>query len=108
MIHFFENSGRRSAQEPAQLPGESGKVLQTQLFPPDGGGQTAGGDGLNQLFLGEAVPKSGGQTVDQGLAAEGETKVYELRHIFRGYEHIVDKLKALGADIERIAVDNND
>ena len=37
-----------------------------------------------------------------GLVAEGTTEVSQIYHIDRGYEHFVDKLKALGADIERI------
>ena len=37
-----------------------------------------------------------------GLCAEGETKVTHLEFLDRGYYHFHDKLKALGADIERI------
>ncbi len=37
-----------------------------------------------------------------GLVAEGETTVTELRHLDRGYVDFHKKLKALGADIERI------
>ena len=36
-----------------------------------------------------------------GLAAEGETVVSDAHHIDRGYERLVEKLTALGADIER-------
>ena len=38
-----------------------------------------------------------------GLAAEGETKVSRVYHLDRGYEHVVRKLSAVGAQIERIA-----
>ncbi|NQV79003.1 MAG: UDP-N-acetylglucosamine 1-carboxyvinyltransferase [Alphaproteobacteria bacterium] len=38
-----------------------------------------------------------------GLAAEGETTVSRVYHLDRGYEHLVEKLAACGADIERIA-----
>jgi UDP-N-acetylglucosamine 1-carboxyvinyltransferase len=38
-----------------------------------------------------------------GLAAEGETVISRVYHLDRGYERIETKLKALGADIERIA-----
>ena len=38
-----------------------------------------------------------------GLAAEGETWIDRVYHIDRGYETIVRKFRALGADIERIA-----
>lgn len=38
-----------------------------------------------------------------GLAAEGTTHVYGLHHLDRGYLDFVGKLKALGADIERVS-----
>ena len=38
-----------------------------------------------------------------GLAAEGETTISRIYHLDRGYEHLVEKLSACGADIERIA-----
>ena len=37
-----------------------------------------------------------------GLAAEGETLVSRVYHLDRGYEHVVQKLEAVGAKIERI------
>jgi UDP-N-acetylglucosamine 1-carboxyvinyltransferase len=37
-----------------------------------------------------------------GLVASGETTIDRVYHIDRGYEHIVEKLKAVGATIERI------
>ena len=38
-----------------------------------------------------------------GLAAEGETQVNRVYHLDRGYEHVEDKLGAVGARIERVA-----
>lgn len=38
-----------------------------------------------------------------GLVAEGETVVDRIYHLDRGYDRMEDKLRALGADIERIA-----
>ena len=38
-----------------------------------------------------------------GLAAEGETTVNRVYHLDRGYEHLVEKLAACGAAIERVA-----
>lgn len=38
-----------------------------------------------------------------GLAAEGETKVSRVYHLDRGYEHVVRKLSAVGAQIERVS-----
>ncbi|MGR3630798.1 MAG: UDP-N-acetylglucosamine 1-carboxyvinyltransferase [Limimaricola soesokkakensis] len=38
-----------------------------------------------------------------GLAAEGETVVNRVYHLDRGYEHVEDKLGAVGARIERVS-----
>ena len=38
-----------------------------------------------------------------GLAAEGETLVDRIYHLDRGYERMEEKLRALGADIERLS-----
>lgn len=38
-----------------------------------------------------------------GLAAEGATKVSRVYHLDRGYEHVVGKLKGVGANIERVS-----
>jgi UDP-N-acetylglucosamine 1-carboxyvinyltransferase len=38
-----------------------------------------------------------------GLAAEGETVVSRVYHLDRGYEHVEEKLSAVGARIERVA-----
>lgn len=40
-----------------------------------------------------------------GLAAHGETTVSRIYHLDRGYESLEEKLRACGADIERIHVD---
>ena len=37
-----------------------------------------------------------------GLVAEGTTDVHRIYHIDRGYEHIEEKLRGLGADIRRV------
>ncbi|MBU0553842.1 UDP-N-acetylglucosamine 1-carboxyvinyltransferase [Myxococcota bacterium] len=39
-----------------------------------------------------------------GLAARGETQIFNIHQIDRGYERIEEKLQALGADIERRVV----
>ena len=40
-----------------------------------------------------------------GLVAEGETEITSIEHIDRGYPHIEDKFRALGANIRRIEVE---
>jgi UDP-N-acetylglucosamine 1-carboxyvinyltransferase len=37
-----------------------------------------------------------------GLVASGETMIERVYHIDRGYEGIVEKLRGVGADIERV------
>ncbi len=37
-----------------------------------------------------------------GLVANGETEVHNINHVLRGYANIIEKLQALGADIELI------
>ena len=34
-----------------------------------------------------------------GLVANGTTEIEDIRHIQRGYENLVEKLRKLGADI---------
>ncbi len=46
--------------------------------------------------------RAGASMIIAALAVNGTTEITNLRHIDRGYEHIVDKLRALGADIKRI------
>jgi UDP-N-acetylglucosamine 1-carboxyvinyltransferase len=43
-----------------------------------------------------------------GLAAKGMTTVEEIVHIERGYEDIVGKLRAIGADIVRMSGSGNE
>lgn len=61
--------------------------------------------GGNQLY-GATVRASdlraGAALVLAGLAAEGYTSVTELQHLDRGYVRFHEKLKALGANIERV------
>jgi UDP-N-acetylglucosamine 1-carboxyvinyltransferase len=46
--------------------------------------------------------RAGAALVLAGLVAEGETTVADAFHVERGYEHFADKLRSLGADVERI------
>ena len=43
--------------------------------------------------------RCGAALVIAGLIADGETIIHNAYHIYRGYDSIVDKLRALGADI---------
>ena len=46
--------------------------------------------------------RAGASLVLAGLAAKGETEVFNIQHIDRGYENLDAKLRSLGAHIERI------
>ncbi len=46
--------------------------------------------------------RAGAAMVIAGLMAKGNTELYELRHIDRGYENLEAKFTALGADIRRV------
>lgn len=52
--------------------------------------------------------RAGAAMILSGLVAEGTTTIGNLHHIDRGYEDIVGKLQALGADIQRITVTEQD
>lgn len=49
--------------------------------------------------------RAGASLVLAGLLADGETIVNRIYHVDRGYENLEIKLKALGANIERIKVE---
>jgi UDP-N-acetylglucosamine 1-carboxyvinyltransferase len=48
--------------------------------------------------------RAGAALVVAALGAEGETLVRDVHHIDRGYEDFVGKLRAIGADIERVTL----
>ena len=48
--------------------------------------------------------RAGAAMIIAGLIARGETSVEDIRHIERGYEDIVGKLRAVGADIRRVHI----
>ena len=37
-----------------------------------------------------------------GLIANGDTEIADIEHIDRGYPHIEEKFRSLGADIRRV------
>ena len=51
--------------------------------------------------------RAGAAMIIAGLVARGETSVEDIRHIERGYEDIVGKLSAVGADIRRVHIQDN-
>lgn len=50
--------------------------------------------------------RAGMALVLAALAAKGETRISNIRQIDRGYERVEDKLRSLGADIQRVNLDS--
>ena len=68
-------------------------------------GKTATVSGVEHLFGSTVCAhdlRAGAALVIAGLAAEGTTHVEHIHFIERGYEHLVEKLNSLGADIRRL------
>ena len=59
---------------------------------------------LNPAPLKAVDLRAGAAMIIAGLMAKGITEIDEIDHIDRGYEDVVKKLTALGADIKRVAV----
>ena len=69
-------------------------------------GKTAFFEGVDKLFGAPVYSsdlRAGAALIIAGIIAEGETEIYNLDHIDRGYEKIEDKFRSLGANIERIS-----
>lgn len=61
--------------------------------------------GPNKLHGTEVVAsdlRAGACLVIAGLMAEGTTTIYNVEYILRGYDHIIEKLTALGAEIQMV------
>ena len=68
-------------------------------------GDTATVRGVEKLYGSTVCAhdlRAGAALVIAGLAAEGTTYVEDIHYIERGYENLIEKLTALGADIRRI------
>ena len=69
-------------------------------------GRTASVPGNQRQLEGASVMatdlRAGAALVIAGLVATGTTEVTNIYHVERGYENFVQKLKNLGADIEKV------
>lgn len=52
--------------------------------------------------------RAGAAMVIAGLAADGQTEVSDIKYIDRGYEKFEEKLRSLGADIERRKIEKTE
>ncbi len=69
--------------------------------------QTAIIEGVSELYGAPVTAtdlRAGAALVVAGLMARGMTEIFNPEYITRGYEHIEDKLRSLGADIRRAAL----
>lgn len=65
-------------------------------------------DGVSKLtgaIVNATDLRAGAAMVIAGLMAEGETQITSIEHIDRGYPHIEDKFKSIGANITRVTVE---
>jgi len=66
-------------------------------------GSTAIFKGVEKLYSAPVKAhdlRAGAAMIVAGLMATGDTEVYEIHHILRGYEGIVEKLRNVGANIK--------
>ncbi len=66
----------------------------------------SGVDNLSGAIVMASDLRGGVGLVLAGLAAQGETLVTRIYHIDRGYFYLEEKLRALGAQIERVLLDD--
>ena len=81
------------------------KELQSMGAKIEINGKTASVDGVEKLHGAEVEAhdlRAGAALVIAGLSAEGTTMVDNIHFIERGYENLVEKMTALGADIRRV------
>ncbi|MCL5677006.1 MAG: UDP-N-acetylglucosamine 1-carboxyvinyltransferase, partial [Firmicutes bacterium] len=68
-------------------------------------GRTAVIEGVGRLSGAPVVAqdiRAGAALIVAGLVAEGDTEVHGIEHVDRGYERTEEKLRGLGARIERV------
>ena len=68
-------------------------------------GRTAIIDGVEKLEGAKVIAtdlRAGAAMVIAGLIANGETEIVDIEHIDRGYPHIEEKFRSLGADRRRV------
>lgn len=74
-------------------------------------GSTAIFKGVDQLYAAPVKAhdlRAGAAMIIAGLVAEGDTEVYDIHHIQRGYENIVDKFAKLGAKIDYVKTEDEE
>ena len=67
-----------------------------------------GVDGFSGAQVASPDLRGGAALVLAGLVADGVTDVSAIHHIDRGYENFVEKLRGIGAHVERLTVPDDD
>jgi len=80
-----------------QISGDSAVIEGVPFIP---GRATAGEHGLMGASVEAHDLRCAAALVIAGLMAGGETRVYGLHHLLRGYERLPEKITALGGDVE--------
>lgn len=96
LIHEWMYDGRLRYIEELRKMGANASILdphQAVIIGPT----ALAGTTISSLDI-----RSGMTLLIAALAAEGETVICDIHHIDRGYARIEERLRALGADIERI------
>jgi UDP-N-acetylglucosamine 1-carboxyvinyltransferase len=52
--------------------------------------------------------RAGAALIIAALTAEGQSEITEIKHVERGYVDIVKKIRALGGDIVKVDIPEND
>lgn len=68
-------------------------------------GKSAVFEGVNELTGAPVYAtdlRAGAALIIAGIVAKGETQLYNIEHIDRGYENIEEKFRKLGANIQRV------
>ena len=69
-------------------------------------GKTACIEGVETLTGSQVTAtdlRAGAALIIAGICAEGETEIYGIEHVERGYEEIAERFNSLGAKIERVS-----
>ena len=69
-------------------------------------GKTACIEGVETLTGSQVTAtdlRAGAALIIAGICAEGETEIYGIEHVERGYEKIAERFNSLGAKIERVS-----
>ena len=65
-----------------------------------------GVDELSPAPLKATDLRAGAAMVIAGLMARGTTEIYDIFHVERGYENIVEKIKGMGGLIEKVTIED--